>query len=108
MRSWTEEAPIKCLFLSKRKQHYGGARALTGACRGAFMDLSEKYAVFFSEWKLHYRKTHQPPMSQTSFYGGFDGGVGHQRVPQLHSCGPTAEGLPIKHNVMGNGNSAVY
>ena len=22
----------------------------------------------------------QPPMGQTSFYGGFDGGVGHQRV----------------------------
>ena len=33
----------------------------------------------------------QPPMGQTSFYGGFDGGVGHQIVPQLHSCGAAAD-----------------
>jgi len=30
----------------------------------------------------------QPPMSQSSCYGRCGGGVGHQRVLQLLSCGP--------------------
>ena len=41
----------------------------------------------------------QPPMGQTYFYGGFDGGVGHQRVPQLHSCDSTAD-CTSPHNAM--------
>ncbi|KAK5902611.1 hypothetical protein CesoFtcFv8_007850 [Champsocephalus esox] len=37
----------------------------------------------------------RPSMGESSLHGEFCGGTGRQRVPQLYSCGPTAEGMPF-------------
>jgi len=43
----------------------------------------------------------QPSMGKSSLHGEFCAGTGHQRVSQLHSCGPTAQGLSINTMLWG-------
>ena len=43
----------------------------------------------------------RPSMGKSSIHGEFCGRTGHQRVSQLYSCGPTAEGLSINTMLWG-------